>query len=92
MTTILGIILSILLLFRGLLIWAKSDIPAIFREIAINTRKDKDDGSNYSAVKILSGLNKLVSILLWFLAVIILVASIKYGKEYDKILFGTILK
>jgi hypothetical protein len=92
MTSILGTILSVIFVFMGLQIWAKSDLPAIFREIAINTRKDEYEGSNYSAVKILSTLYKVGSIFLWFFAIIILIASIKYGRAYDKILFGALVK
>jgi hypothetical protein len=92
MTSILGVIISALLAFSGLVIWAKSDLPIIIREIAINTRKNIYDGPNYTAVKMLSILLKIGPIVMWLIAFFVLIVSVKYGKEYDKILFGNILK
>ncbi len=88
MTIYIGLVISVLLLYWGLNVWARSDLPIIFREIAINTRKDRTDGSNYTAVQMLSILYKIGSVICWFFAIVLLIAAIKYGKQYDSILFG----
>jgi hypothetical protein len=92
MISLLGIVVSILVAFGGLVIWAKSDMPIIQREIAINTRKDMDDGPKYSAVRFLSFLLKCESIIIWFVCFIIILVSLKYGKEYEKIISRILIK
>ena len=60
----------------GLVLWASSDLPMIQREIAMNTRKDPEDGPTYKMVKILSILYKVLAVTFWVLG---LVAAIGGG-------------
>jgi hypothetical protein len=59
----------------GLIIWSYSDMPLAVREIAINTRRNAEQGSSYTLMKILSVCLKIFAVLLWFagIAVIIVV-------------------
>jgi hypothetical protein len=80
MYTIIGIIAFIIFLFIGIAIWARSDLPMIQREIAINTRQEKDNGPEYNAVKVLSAVYKIGAFLVILAGIIALVLIIKYGQ------------
>jgi|PlaIllAssembly_1097288.scaffolds.fasta_scaffold3024515_1 hypothetical protein len=49
----------------GLMVWACSDMPLAIREIALNTRKDRAQGSPYTLVRVLSVCLKILAVLLW---------------------------
>ena len=51
----------------GLVLWASSDLPMIQREIAMNTRKESEDGPTYKMVKILAVLYKVLAVIFWVL-------------------------
>ena len=53
----------------GIIVWACSDTPLAWREIAINTRKNADQGSAYTMLKVLSVCLKIFAVLLWILGV-----------------------
>lgn len=72
MEILLACVLLLVFAFWGLFIWAKADIPVIYREIAINTRKDESNNyNNYSSVKILNILYKIGAVLIWVLGIFI---------------------
>ena len=61
--------LFILFVLIGIIVWACSDTPLAWREIAINTRKNPDHGSAYTMLKVLSVCLKIFAVLLWILGV-----------------------
>lgn len=61
--------LFILFVLVGIMVWACSDTPLAWREIAINTRKNPDHGSAYTMLKVLSVCLKIFAVLLWILGV-----------------------
>ena len=71
--TMLQLIYIIIGVLSGLLVFASADLPLIWRETAINTRKDSKEGSNYSSAKLLSTLIKAIAILIWLALLIGLV-------------------
>jgi hypothetical protein len=52
----------------GLLVWAGSDMPLAIREIAINTRGDRANGSSYVMIKIFSVCMKILAVVMWLIA------------------------
>jgi len=57
--------LFILAVLLGIMVWASSEQPLAWREIAINTRKNPDYGSSYTMLKVLSVCLKIFAVLLW---------------------------
>ena len=53
----------------GLIVWSYSEMPLVMREIAINTRRNAEQGSSYSLMKVLSVCLKIFAVLLWFAGV-----------------------
>ncbi|MGA2615822.1 MAG: hypothetical protein ABSG38_20475 [Spirochaetia bacterium] len=58
----------------GLIVWAYSDMPLAMREIAINTRRNAEQGSSYTLMKVLSVCLKIFAALLWFAGVASIIA------------------
>ena len=58
----------------GLIVWSYSEWPLAMREIAINTRKDGEQGNAYTGMRILSICLKILAVLLWVLGVAAIVA------------------
>jgi len=58
----------------GLIVWAYSDMPLAMREIAINTRRNAEQGSSYILMKVLSVCLKIFAALLWFAGVASIIA------------------
>jgi hypothetical protein len=67
-------LLFILFGLVGLIVWAYSDMPLAMREIAINTRRDAEQGSSYILMKVLSVCLKILAILLWFAGIASIIA------------------
>ena len=61
--------LFILFVLIGIIVWSFSDTPLAWREIAINTRRNPDQGSSYTMLKVLSVCLKIFAVLLWILGV-----------------------
>jgi len=57
--------LFILFVLIGIITWAFSDVPLAWREIAMNTRRNPDQGSSYAMLKVLSVCIKIFAVLLW---------------------------
>ena len=49
----------------GLVVWACSDVPLAIREIALNTRRDREQGSRYTLIRVLSICMKIFAVLIW---------------------------
>jgi hypothetical protein len=59
----------ILFVLIGIIIWASSDRPLALREIAINSRRDHDEGSAYTMLKVLSVCLKILAVLFWVIGI-----------------------
>jgi hypothetical protein len=57
--------LFILFVLLGVMTWACSDTPLAWREIAMNTRRNPENGSPYTMLKVLSVCLKIFAVLLW---------------------------
>jgi hypothetical protein len=62
---ILGLVILIIFTLIGTFIWAASDFPLAIREIAINTRREKHEGSSYLFLRVMSIVMKIFAVLLW---------------------------
>ena len=57
--------LFLLCVLIGVVVWAFSEVPLAWREIALNTRRNTDQGSPYTMLKVLSVCLKIMAVLLW---------------------------
>jgi hypothetical protein len=57
--------LVILIVLVGIIVWASADAPLAWREIAINSRKNGDQGSAYTMLKVLAVCLKILAVLMW---------------------------
>ena len=57
----------------GLIVWSYSDMPLAMREIAINTRRNAEQGSSYTLMKVLSVCLKIFAVLLWFAGIAVII-------------------
>jgi hypothetical protein len=69
----------------GLMVWACSDMPLAIREIALNTRRDKEQGSPYTLIRILSVCLKIFAVLLWMLGIASIVAINAAGSIFGNL-------
>jgi hypothetical protein len=69
MIFLLSQFLFILFVLIGIIIWASSDTPLAWREIAINTRRNADQGSSYTMLKVLSVCLKILAVILWIVGI-----------------------
>ncbi len=67
-------LLFLLVILGGVMVWAFSEVPLAWREIALNTRRSTDQGSPYTMLKVLSVCLKLLAVLLWIAGVAAIVA------------------
>jgi uncharacterized membrane protein len=77
--------LFILFVLVGIMVWAASDTPLAWREIAINTRKNADQGSSYTLLKVLSACLKIFAVLLWLLGVVTIVGMNFAGSAFNSL-------
>lgn len=75
--------LFILFVLVGIMVWAASDTPLAWREIAINTRKSMEQGSSYTLLKVLSACLKIFAVLLWILGVATIVGMNFAGSAFS---------
>ena len=66
--------LFILAVLLGIMVWASSEQPLAWREIAINTRRNSEQGSSYILMKVLSVCLKIVAVFLWFAGIASIIA------------------
>ncbi len=67
-------LLFILFGLIGLIVWASSDMPLVMREIALNTRRDREAGSSYILARVLSVCLKILAVVMWLLGIVSIVA------------------
>ena len=65
MSIVITLVTFVLAALLGLAVWASSDRPLVLREIAINTRREGQGGSDYVFLKILSVLLKVFAVIVW---------------------------
>ena len=73
----------------GLVVWAYSDMPLVMREIAINTRKNGEQGNSYVLMRVLSICLKILAVLLWILGVASIVAINAAGSAFSGLFQGS---
>ncbi len=78
--------LFILFVLLGIIVWASSDTPLAWREIAMNTRKNREEGSSYTMLRILSVCLKILAVLLWVVGVASIVLINIQGSELGGLL------
>lgn len=69
MIFLLSQFLFILVVLIGVIVWASSETPLAWREIAINTRRNADQGSSYAMLKVLSVCLKILAVILWIVGI-----------------------
>ena len=80
--------LFILFLLLGIMVWAAADTPLAWREIAINTRRNPEQGSSYTMLKVLSACLKIFAVLLWMAGIAMIVGMNIAGSTISGILSG----
>jgi hypothetical protein len=80
--------LFIMFVLLGIMVWARSDQPLAMREIAINTRKDPDQGSPYTMLKVLSVCMKIFAVLLWIAGIAAIIGINVAGSAVDGLFRG----
>jgi len=81
-------ILFLLIILIGIIAWAYSDMPLAWREIAINSRRDGEEGNAYVMLKVLSVCLKILAVILWVAGIACLVAINIGGQEMGGIFGG----
>jgi hypothetical protein len=76
----------ILFVLIGIIIWASSDRPLALREIAINSRRDHDEGSAYTMLKVLSVCLKILAVLFWVIGIAIVIGMNIAGNALGSLL------
>lgn len=72
---LISIISLVLFGFLGILTWASSDLPLVQREIAKNTRKEGQEGSDYKMIGLLAVLYKVLAVIVWVLGIVLAIAG-----------------
>lgn len=72
----------------GLMVWACSDMPLAIREIALNSRKDRQQGSPYTLIRVLSVCMKIFAVLLWVAGIAAIVALNAAGSFFSGLFQG----
>jgi hypothetical protein len=80
--------LFILFVLLGIMVWAAADTPLAWREIAINTRRNPEQGSTYTMLKVLSACLKIFAVLLWIAGIAMIVGMNIAGSTIGGILSG----
>lgn len=80
--------LFILFVLLGIMVWAAADTPLAWREIAINTRRNPEQGSSYAMLRVLSACLKIFAVLLWMAGVAMIVGMNIAGSAVSGLLSG----
>ncbi len=65
MSIVITLVIFVIAALGGLAVWASSDRPLVLREIALNSRREGQGGSDYVFLKILSALLKVFGVIVW---------------------------
>ena len=80
--------LFILVVLLGISVWAAADTPLAWREIAMNTRRNPDQGSSYTMLKVLSACLRIFAVLLWIAGIALIIGMNIAGSAVSAILSG----
>jgi hypothetical protein len=72
----------------GLVVWTYADMPLAWREIAINTRRNAEQGSSYTPLKVLSVCLKIFAVLLWMIGIASIIALNAAGTSLGSLFSG----
>jgi len=78
--------LFILFVLLGIIVWASSDQPLAWREIAINTRRNPQEGSPYTMLRVLSVCLKIFAVLLWIAGIAAIVGMNVAGSAFGSLI------
>jgi hypothetical protein len=78
--------LFILFVLLGILVWASSDQPLAWREIAINTRRNPQDGSSYVMLRVMSVCLKIFAVLLWIAGIAAIIGMNVAGSAFGSLI------
>jgi len=78
--------LFILFVLLGIMVWASADQPLAWREIAINTRRNPDEGSPYTMLKVLSVCLKILAVLFWMAGIVAIVGLNLAGSAFGSLI------
>ncbi len=78
--------LFILFILIGIIVWASSDMPLAWREVALNTRRNPEQGSPYTMLKVLSVCMKIFAVLLWIVGIAAIVGLNVAGSSFGGLL------
>jgi Kef-type K+ transport system membrane component KefB len=78
--------LFILFVLLGIMVWAASDTPLAWREIAMNTRRNPENGSPYTMLRVLSVCLKIFAVLLWIVGIAAIVGMNVAGSAVSSML------
>jgi hypothetical protein len=88
MIFLLSQFLFILVVLVGVIVWASSETPLAWREIAINTRRNADQGSSYAMLKVLSVCLKILAVILWIVGIASIVGINVAGSTFFNLFQG----
>jgi hypothetical protein len=78
-------VLFLLFVLIGIIVWTYSDMPMAWREIAINTRRDGQEGNAYVMLRVLSVCLKILAVVMWIVGIACIVA-INMGAQVGSLL------
>jgi hypothetical protein len=80
--------LFILVVLLGIIVWAAADTPLAWREIAMNTRRNPEQGSSYTMLRVLSACLRILAVLLWIAGIAMIIGMNIAGSALTGILSG----
>ena len=80
MGLLIGLIYGGLLAVVGLVYWAGAELPLVWRETAINTRKT-EGGPQYNGLKTLAKILKVLAVIMWVMAVFAVLGFTTMGTQ-----------
>lgn len=80
--------LFVLFGLTGLVVWACSEVPLAIREIALNTRRDREQGSRYTLIRVLSICMKILAVMTWAGGIALIVYLAVTGTALGGVLGG----
>ena len=81
--------LFVLFVLLGIIVWSSSEQPLAWREIAINTRRNPQDGCPYTMLKVLSVCLRIFAVLLWIAGIAAIVGMNIPGSVFASLASGS---
>lgn len=80
MGLLIGLMYGGLLAVVGLVYWAGAELPLVWRETAINTRKT-EGGPQYNGLKTLAKILKVLAVIMWVMAAFAVLGFTTMGSQ-----------